>query len=202
MADFPYTSNITNLKKFFTHVQEAKAPDKVTTKYLEAVGFRSKNDRPIIPILKFLGFIDSAGAPTDPWRQYRNKGQSGAVLATAIRGAYEDLFGIYPNAESKDNEALRNFFSSKTNVGSGALGYIVSTFKGLCELGDFSDEASDSSVESSIETQPKIPLTGKGVAARANGLTINLNVELQLPATDDASIYDKLFEAMKKHLLS
>ena len=34
------------------------------------------------------------------------------------------------------------------------------------------------------------------------GVTININIQLQLPATEDATIYDSLFSALKKHLFS
>jgi hypothetical protein len=35
-----------------------------------------------------------------------------------------------------------------------------------------------------------------------NGINLTINVQLQLPATDDNTIYEKLFEAMKKYLMS
>jgi hypothetical protein len=34
-----------------------------------------------------------------------------------------------------------------------------------------------------------------------DGLTININIQLQIPATDDATVYEKLFEAMNKTIL-
>jgi hypothetical protein len=33
------------------------------------------------------------------------------------------------------------------------------------------------------------------------GLTLNVNLQLQLPATSDGEIYEKLFGAMRKHLM-
>jgi len=39
-------------------------------------------------------------------------------------------------------------------------------------------------------------------SVEGGGLTININIQLQLPATDDASVYEKLFDAMNKTILA
>ncbi len=196
MADFPYTPHPATLKKFFAHIQSAGVPEKVSIKYLETVGFKTKNDRYIIGVLKFLGFVDSNGIPTELWSQYRNRSNAMTALAGAIQSKYNDLFQTYPDAYRKDNEALRNYFSPHTTVAESTLGLIVSTFKVLCELANFEG------VES---------IQHKGTGGKPSGgqpplppqlPVVNINIQLQLPATDDATIYDKLFAALKKHLLS
>ena len=200
MADFPYIPNIGSLKKFLGQVQTGGVPDKLTIKELQNVGLKSKNDRPIIPILKFLGFVDSSGVPSERWTAYRNKSQARAVMAEAVKGSYGPLFKTYPDANRKDTEALRNYFSSATSVGSGAVAQMVSTFKALCDLGDFGGELPTKPPAS--KGTPVQPAAKATATAGSRALTVNLKIELQLPATDDAAVYDKLFEAMKKHLLS
>jgi len=206
MADFPYVLTAPSLKRFFGHIQSAGVPDNVTLKYLEKVGFKSKNDRYIIGVLKYLHFLDSSGVPTNLWQAYRSKTKAPAVLASSIRNAYTDLFKTFPDAHRKDNEALRNYFSAHTRVAERTLGAIVMTFKALCEFADFEAEAS----KAVIATEGGGKVVG-GVAdvslprvSRAEPLVppININIQLQLPATNDGSIYEKLFAALKKHLLS
>lgn len=101
MADFPYSPHAAGAKRFLEHVQKAGVPEKVTQKYLAQVGFKSKNDRYILGILKFLGFVDSTGVPTKTWRAYRNKASAGATLAAAMREAYGDLFRTYPTRTAR-----------------------------------------------------------------------------------------------------
>jgi len=113
MAEYPYVQNTGRLKQFFSHIQSSAVPQKVTIKYLESVGFKSKNDRRIIPLLKFLQFIDSSQVPTELWRKYRDTKIAPNVLAQAIKKAYSKLFEIYPNAYRKDDEALRNFLRQR-----------------------------------------------------------------------------------------
>lgn len=199
MADYPYIQSLGNLKKFLATIQTAGVPDKVTTKYLESLGFKSKNDRPILSVLKFVGFIDSSGTPGELWKGYRSKNQAKGLLGGALHSAYAGLFKTYPDAYRKDSEAIRNYFSTQSNVGEAALSLMVKTFQTLCELAEFEVEA------------PTVPVAGEAVAdvltkvvqlpKGATALTVNLNIQLQLPATDDASVYDKFFQAMKDHLL-
>lgn len=210
MADFPYSPHAAKVKQFLDHVQKAGVPEKVTLKYLEKVGFKSTNDRYLLGILKFLGFVDASGVPTKTWSDYRNRQTAGATLAAAMRRAYADLFKTYPDADRKDNEALRNYFSAHTKVAESTLGLIVTTFKALAAIGDFEAAPAVGGVESAEDTAA--PARRRAATAVRSELdarpatpgapTININIQLQLPATEDAGIYDKLFAALKKHLFS
>jgi len=197
MATFPYITNSAKVKAFLQHIQKAGIPDKVTQRYLVASGFRSTNDRPLITILKFIGFLDSAGKPTDDWTAYRDKTVAGSLLAMALRRAYPDLFRTYPGAHREDNETLLAYFAAHTTVAKSTREFMVRTFKALCELADFEKAPPYEGAEE--PTAPGVPsdrVPSAGVEA------VNVIVQLTLPATDDPAVYDNLFAALKKHLLS
>lgn len=204
MADFPYNTNPASLKRFLGHVQTSGVPDKVTIKYLEKVGFKSKNDRRTIATLKFLGFLDTGGVPTEVWQAYRNKTTAGATLAQAIRASYDDLFSTFPDAHRKDSEALRNYFSAHTRVAESTLGLIVATFKALADMADFEADAPPTPEfdRGREEKTRRKPAHTQRPSADLSGPAVNINIQLQLPATEDGEIYDKLFAALKKHLFS
>lgn len=213
MADnYPYHVNTANVKKFLEHIQSAGVPPKVTFQYITSVGFKSKNDRAILTALKFINFVDNSGVPTKLWQSYRVKSQSPKVLAGALKTAYKTLFDTYPDANRKDNEALRNFFSSHTSVAEGTVTLMVRTFKTMADMGNFDSPADGPEVEVGVE-ESGLELEGRagggaGVVKRKvvtptpNGMTVNINIQLQIPATDKADVYDSFFAAMKKHLLS
>jgi len=196
MPEFPYTPNPPNVARFLDLIQQSGVPGKVTTAYLESVGFKSKNDRYLIPVLKGIGFLDSSGAPTDNWKAYRDKGNARAVMAGALRSAYSELFQTYPDGYRKDDEALHNYFASRTDLAKATLERVVRTFKVLCQKADF--EAAPPG------TAPgPTPITGPPATVPASSApVVNINIQLQLPPTDDESVYEKLFAAMKKHLFS
>ena len=51
--------------------------------------------------------------------------------------------------------------------------------------------------QTSSDTPERIVRT----VTNSSGMTININIQLQLPESADAEIYSKFFKAMKEHLL-
>ena len=191
MADnYPYLANVASMKKFLEHIQSAGVPQKVTLQYIASVGFKSKNDRAILTVLKFIGFVDNSGVPTKLWQAYRVKSQSPKVLAGALKTAYKNLFDTYPDANRKDNEALRNFFSSHTSVAENTVALMVRTFKTMADTGNF--DSPDDVPEDDIDIEvPVLDVGEKGggsagvikrklVSLTPNGMTVNINIQLQI----------------------
>jgi hypothetical protein len=64
-TSLPYLPSYKNVAKLFERIREAKQPDAFTHKFLyETIGLKSMADRPLIPLLRTLGFVDGAGKPT------------------------------------------------------------------------------------------------------------------------------------------
>lgn len=199
MDKVPYTPNPATIKKFFQAIQDLGTPPKVNQQYLPTIGFKSSNDRYLIGILKFLGFIDHMNVPTARWNEYKNKGKATQLMTSAIKSAYKDLFETYPDAEKRDKSIISNFFASKFGASATISGLMEYTFRQLCGLADFG-------MVGVIEPEEKVTTIKKEQGIVTQGgpvpVTININIQLQLPATEDAAIYDSLFTALKKHLLS
>jgi hypothetical protein len=199
MEKAPYTPNPNNVKRFFKVIQEVGIPPKMTIGYLPTIGFRSGNDRYLVSLAKSLGFVDSSGVPTDKWHKYKNKDKAKQVMTSAIRTVYKELFDTYPNAEKRDDATLQNYFAAKhTEVGARVAQYMMQTFKNLCEFADFEGVVTEPGAKPTTPSVGKVSEVTPGVKP----VTININIQLSLPATEDAAIYDKLFEALKKHLFS
>jgi hypothetical protein len=197
MAKAPYTPSPQNVKKFFETIQALGIPPKVDNAYLPTIGFRSANDRYLVGISKSLEFVDTAGKPTAKWRDFKDKTKAPKVMADAIKTAYADLYSTYPDAEKKDDDTLQNYFASTSGVANSVARLMVRTFKNLCEFAGFEAGAVGEYV-----TTPTAP-AGEKVSEISLGVkpvTLNINIQLQLPATEDATIYEALFSALKKNL--
>lgn len=187
------------VKKFFQAIQDLGRPPKVNQQYLPTIGFKNSNDRRLIQLLKFLGFTDEASIPTDIWNAYKNRDKSPQVMATRIKSAYNDLFETYPDADKRDKVSIQNYFLSKWGLGTQVAGLMEQTFRQLCGLADFGvPEMTESKEKPTLSTMGDAVATPLGTRP----VTINLNIQLQLPATENEAIYDSLFSALKKHLLS
>lgn len=195
MSKASYTPQPARIGKFFSTIQDVGTPPKVNLPYLKTIGFKSSNDQYLIGILKSLNFIKQDCVPTETWNKYKDKDKAKEVMASSIRSGYDDLFDTYVDAEKKDKGTIENFFVSKWGV-SITLGHLMGeTFRRLCELADF---------KAAPELATAVPPTKEGgeVPSGVAPLTVNINIQLQLPATADATIYESLFSALKKHLFS
>lgn len=205
-SKYPYTTVPGKLRDVLQKIPKIGRPDKVTVAWLKSAGWTSSNDSSIIPVLKFVGLVGQDGRPTDLWHAVRSSDTgSRARVGEGIKAAYADLFALYPDAHRKDTESLRNFFRTHTSGGEQVQSKLVQTFQTLAEFGDFeasvpADDADRHRVEpESTRTSSR---TGGHVAKPvASGISLTVNIQLQLPATADAGVYEALFVSMRKHLV-
>lgn len=203
---FPYTPVPNSLKRILEKIPTIGAPEKATQDWLASIGFGGGNNKRSLAVMRSIGIIDGQGHPTALWTALRSK--DGATFAEGIRNHYADLFATYPDADRKDDEALIAFVRSKTNYAEQAQRLAVRTFKVLCEFGDFradaaketlaheDDDESDGQTDAPDQSRPI-----KRLGIESDGrVALTVNLQLQLPASEDGAVYDKLFAAIAKHL--
>jgi hypothetical protein len=195
---YPYVPSPDKISAFFKKIGEMGIPSKFTTKNLRSLGFTSSNDTRLLNLIKFLGLTDQSGAPTPLWTEFRKHQK--AAIAKATRAAYADLFQHFPDAHQRDAEALRTYFATTSSLGVLAVGQMVTTFKAICRLADFSSEPTI--VETPHLEMPRSERQIAKTIAAGDGLTVNINIQLQLPADATAETYERFFEAMRKHILA
>lgn len=132
----------------------------------------------------------------------------GGMLESEFIGHIEYSSGQSKTKESRAGAGAVVEILKEANLIEESNGKIISSNK-LEETQKEKDEVVDSIVEtvhSENIKEEKESLTSqmsKNLSTnRGNGVTINLNIQLTVPETTDEKVYDKFFEAMKKHLLS
>jgi hypothetical protein len=217
MADkkFPYTTVPNNLRSLLKKIPTIGSPPKASQKWLESIGFTGGNNKSLLPVLRQIGVIKTAGEPTEYWTALRAGDKP--KFAEAIRNAYADLFAVYEDAHKQDNDALLVFFRTHTDLGDKALSFCVRTFKVLTEFGDFEAETpSKSEAHEAAEANAEERAALDAAAARERPATatntrpvpaqgpqpvaLTVNLQIQLPPSAEGEVYDKLFAAMGKHL--
>jgi len=200
MAEYSYTVVPGKLKEFLGKIRETGVPSKVTTKWMESIGYKSSNDRGMIPVLQQIRFVDGAGTPKELWSRYRGSSYR-QVLGDGIVEGYADLFAMYPDANTRSKEELENFFGTRSTAGKQVISKTVSTFKALCELADFSSElGSPKQVETKAnDVFARVPAPS---GSEASHFSPNLHIDIQIhisPETTPEQI-DQIFASMAKHL--
>src|SRR5437867_13437797 len=93
-TELPYLNSYKNVGKLFDKIAAAAKPEAFTHRFLsDTLGLKSvTSDRPLIPLLRALGFIDSASKPTADYNLLKNPAKRGAAIAASLRKTYKPLF--------------------------------------------------------------------------------------------------------------
>jgi hypothetical protein len=214
MINYPYSTATGSISKILSKLQSVGKPAKADKKWMESIGITKSSEQRILLILRFLGFADKKGGTTDLWTNFRSTLNGKKVIGSALKKSYYELFEIYPEAQNATKEELNDFFSTRTDAGGLVISHTVNTFRNLANFAelDGSEVIPAQEVETQSDNTPVEPIptsqkpTPSGSLTKTlsgkNGVTINLNIQLTVPETTDEKVYDKFFEAMKKHLLS
>ena len=136
-----YLTSARNLPAIMAKIVEGTAPNKFTADHLKSIGFKSSNDRNILGVLKDLGFLSDDGTPMQRYHDYRDQSRSKAVMAQALREAYEEVFHINEQPTDKDRSAIIGKFKSEHNVSDSVAEKQAATFLALLKLADLGAES-------------------------------------------------------------
>ncbi|MFW9888057.1 MAG: DUF5343 domain-containing protein [Candidatus Thorarchaeota archaeon] len=197
---YPYTVS-SRFENFLATFHERGIPDKFTNATLEEAGYKSKNDRKIKDVLKFIGFIDDKNVPTKRYNEFRNRSKQKKVMAEALTDAYAGLFKSIPQAHTKDRKILEDFFSTKTKSGKQVYAAMARTFEILCKFADFGVALMQPKAQ---QAAPSITVPTQSPAIKSGPLQpqININIQFVLPKDKDPEVYDSIFASLKKHFLA
>jgi hypothetical protein len=200
-----YLTSTKNTADVFASIQKAAVPEVFTHEFLKHLGFTSSADRPIIPVMKAIGFLDESGRPTILYRSYKDPALAKGAVAQGLRLGYADLFAIDTEANTKSVQQLTGMFGRLSDKGESVTQKMASTFKALAALADFSSVAHVSRQVDEPSTPPR-----EGVPAAPNtehdddrGLALNLrhDIHVHLPLSTDVAVYDAIFRSLKANLL-
>jgi len=121
-------------------------------------------------------------------------------MAECLKNAYSELFGIYSDANKRNDEELNDAFRVSVTAGEQVLNNTVRTFKTLCEFADFETTSAKSTDNTGDEIPPKNELKIENQIP--TGLTMNVNIQITLPITDDAKVYENIFKALKENIFN
>jgi hypothetical protein len=204
-----YTYSVKNVDEILKKMIDGVAPPKFTVSYLKSIGFNSSNDRAIIPLLKDLGFLSDDGTPLPRYLAYRDPSRSKAVMAEALREAYEDVFHIREIPTPADRGAIEGLFKSRHNSTDKVAKLQTATFFALLKHADLKAKAPAPAIletpkKEQPEQKPKVEPNGSPAAAELRQLTTELHytIQVHLPATKDIEVFNAIFRSLRENLLS
>jgi hypothetical protein len=191
---FPYTPLPGVLRKFLADAPKKPKPIKVDGKLLKAWGNLNSNATNIIPVLKTIGLVDTAGTPTPHYEKYMMNGVGPGTLADRIREVYANLFQTFHEPYKESQASLKNFFNIHSGGGERTIEYQIQTFKVLCEYADFS---AANSANNFMDPTPEF----SGNTGKVNGQpTININLHIHMPENKSRADYEEIIKDIGKYI--
>lgn len=205
----PYVNAYGGIPKLFAKIKEAAVPAKFTQDFVTTVlDLKSSSFRAMIPLLKRLGFIDQANAPTKAYKDFREDSLSGTVMAERLREAYQPLFGANEYAYKLDKKDLLGKLKSLLGTAEDdqTIPAVASTFLELSKLAKWNGVArqkKDSSSQSDTTQEEHEDGNDKGEnqGRFKESLRLSHTINLNLPATTEIEVFNAIFKSLRDNLL-
>ena len=200
-ADFPYMTSAKSLKPILEKIKGAGTPTRFTLDFLKSLGYMSSTDRPVIGVLKGLGFLTNDGSPTDRYNAFRDAARGGAAMAAGLREGWSPIFLADQKADERTPSQLTEIFKSVSGKGEAVAKKMATTFKSLCEVADWSASATIAPKEPELGETPPPPSKDDPPPQHPTRVALHHDVHVHLPATSDVAVYTAIFRALKAELL-
>lgn len=204
-ASLPYLVSNKNVPAVFAAISAAKVPDTFTQSFLgQTLGLKASGDRPLIPLLRALDFIDTSGRPTQAYRELKNPTKAKGAIARAVRHAYSPLFEANEGAHQLNSDQLRGLIAQVAGTDADMTKKIGYTFSALSKLGDFSESVStDIEDDTKPEVETPTPIRGSTKASETTlGSALrpefHYNFQIHLPTNASEETYLNIFNALRK----
>ena len=194
----------------FQAIGDASVPPKFTNNFMQtALGLKSTSFRAMIPLLKRLGFIDQNNVPTQSYKDFRDTGLSGSVMAERVREAYAELFNSNEYAHKLGKAELVS--KLRTITGTSAEDKIIpsvaATFLELVKLSDFDGKTRKPNKKKDDDHTPKDAGTAADAPESPHShppvkLGISYTINLNLPPTTEIEVFNAIFKSLKEHILN
>ena len=203
--ELPYLPSYKNVGKLFEKIKAAKIPETFTHKYLyDTIGLKGVSDRPLINLLKQLGFLDNGGKPTSRYAALKNDNIAGIEIARGVREAYKPLFDANENAYSLQTSELKGLVAQVSGADTGTTAKIIGTFKALQTVSNFESDTTlredDKKRDTGREAEESVIPPAVGAPGIGQGLKteFHYNLQVHLPSNGTEETYMNIFNAIRK----
>jgi len=204
-AKLPYLTTPGTIENALAKVKAAATPPTFNNDFVhEKLQIKGGSGKSIPPFFKKLGLVSDSGAPTGLYQKLRNPSTAGEALGEAIRIAYRPLYEVNEYAHELSDRDLKGLIHQVTGLeeGNRITELIQSTFLKLKKNATFDGSASvevsrNEAPDEQAETGQSKP---KGHSA-SHDLRIGYTINLNLPATANAEVFDAIFQSLRRNLL-
>lgn len=201
-VQLPYLSSYKNVATLFEKIAGAKIPESFTHAFLQSViGLKATGDRPLIPFLRNLGFIDGSNKPTPEYSKLKgSEKQRRIIIGNGIRKAYGPLFDADEEAYTRTGQELKGLVAQVAGTDEDMTQRIAQTFGAVVKLADFVDPVPELPKKDKESSDSESDDHGSSVGRKIKGLRteFHYNIQVVLPSNATEDVYLNIFNAIRK----
>ena len=205
----PYMVSTGLIPKILEKIQQARRPERFTQDFLSTkLGNTGGSAKPIIPLLKRMGFLASDGSPTQRYNQFRNVETQGLAVAEGMKAAFSELFERNEYVYEMSRDKILSLVVETTGAAKSdrSVKAIVGTFTALNELADFEAVPDEPAEREEAPHPAPAPQTEAGyiemaTSAKNVDFKVSYTINLNLPETTNPDVFNAIFHSLKEHLL-
>ena len=205
MAVLPYVTAPGNVERALRGIRSATTPQRVNQDFVKTIlKIPGGSGNQMAAYLRKIGFTNEDGTPSDIYKKFRNPATSGKAAAEALRVGYVPLFLRNEYMHKLSDEDLRGLIIEETGLekDSNVVTLIMTCIKAIIKFADWSE---DKVGEKEEKPPGQIVQVERGSAPsrrlRGMGLNLSYTINLNLPATTDAAVFNAIFRSLKENLL-
>jgi hypothetical protein len=211
MAALPYITAPGNIERALRGIKSAATPERVSQDFVKTILLiTGGSGDQITSYLRKIGFANSDGTPTALYGKFRNPATEGQAAAEALRIGYKPLYVRNEYMHKLADDALRGLIIEETGAGEDSVvaDRVLTCIKNIKKFAKWDTNPSDAAAGQPLEINlPAMPRQVNPDASSGNNgsaqLKMNLSytINLNLPATTDAAVFNAIFKSLKEHLL-
>lgn len=204
-VQLPYLSSYKNVSTLFEKIAGAKIPESFTHKYMQStLGLKNTSDRPLIPFLRNLGFIDQSGKPLPEYSKLKGPAeQRQTAIGAGVRKAYAPLFEADEEAYTRTGQELKGLVAQVAGTDDDMTQRIANTFAAVARLGKFTAPSNGQDKEEKEKSKDNTQSEDDDhstAGRRIKGLRteFHYNIQVVLPSNATEEVYLNVFNAIRK----
>ncbi len=216
MANLPYVTATGNVAKALTAIAAAATPDTVSGNFVKTIlKIPGGSGDQMTSFLKKVGFVNPDATPTEIYKKFRNGATRGSAAAESLKFGYAPLYKRNEYLHELTDKEIKGLILEETGAAaeSSLPNLILSCIKSLRNFADFSKLNRPAEIETQIDSNPSNdiiiePVRNQNTGQRARspsekiGLNVGYNINLNLPATSDISVFNAISKSLKENLLT
>lgn len=209
-GNIPYSASPGSITKVLDSLISAERPDKFNYNFMETVlGQSGGGARTVPPLMKKMGFLEGDGTPTELYSRFKTESGRGAAAFEGLKRAFFEIFRKNEFAHKATDDQIRDAIIEITGLPSNdaIIRHMINTFNSI--RGYIPADLEKVAAPEISETGRPADDVGKGnlnpieveKGGKAPSLGLSYQINIVLPETEDAKVYDEIFKSIRRNLL-